>query len=437
MTRHPKDDKEIRIVAAPDSFKGVLTAPEAAAAIATGVNAFQRISGRRAVCVESAMADGGEGTACALASACGAEEVKVPTFTADMRPLSASYFIDRSTSTAFIDLASASGLPLVPPERRDPMRVSTFGTGLLILDAIGRGVRSIIVGAGGSATVDGGIGALQALGCRFYAAGGRIIDSPSGGAMLAEICGVDTSELDRRLSGISLTIAVDVDAPLTGPRGAAQVFGPQKGASPEQVKLLETGLNNLKRYFKHSDCNIKVFVEETEKNADFTEEKPEADFTEEKPEAGFGAAGGFAGGMAGIAGAVLAPGATLVADTTGLAGKLSGASLLIVGEGSADRQTLMNKAPLQAMRIAARIGVPTALLAGRVADRPALLAAGFSEVICINDPVAQPTPSVFDSPLLSSLASAAPSADGVDPLDPSVAFRRLASATLALLSAHL
>ena len=430
MTRHPKDDKEIRIVAAPDSFKGVLTAPEAAAAIATGVNAFQRISGRRAVCVESAMADGGEGTACALASACGAEEVKVPTFTADMRPLSASYFIDRSTSTAFIDLASASGLPLVPPERRDPMRVSTFGTGLLILDAIGRGVRSIIVGAGGSATVDGGIGALQALGCRFYAAGGRIIDSPAGGAMLAEICGVDTSELDRRLSGISLTIAVDVDAPLTGPRGAAQVFGPQKGASPEQVKLLETGLNNLKRYFKYSDCNIKVFVEETAKNTDFTEEKPEA---------GFGAAGGFAGGMAGIAGAVLAPGAALVADTTGLAGKLCGASLLIVGEGSADRQTLMNKAPLQAMRIAALMGVPTALLAGRVADRPALLDAGFSEVICINDPVAQLPQSAFDSPLLSSLASAASaaSADGVDPLDPSVASRRLASATLALLSARL
>ncbi len=400
-----KPVEEIKIVVAPDSFKGVLTAPEAAAAICVGAEEFERQSGVKTVCIKMPMADGGEGTARVLASACGAEEIEMETFTADMRPMRASYFIEKTTSTAYMDLASASGLPLVPPDCRNPLHTSTYGTGLLMLDAIAKGAKKIIVGAGGSATVDGGIGALQVLGCRFYDEDDNLIDASAGGGMLAKIRCVDTSMLDRRIKGIDIIIAVDVDAPLIGSSGAARVFGPQKGATPEQIEILEAGLGNLKRYFRYSKKDFKVFVEKEPENPDFI-----GVFSD----SGFGAAGGFAGGMVGIAGASLAPGAALVGKTIGLAYNLRRASVIITGEGSADRQTLMNKAPNHAMRIAAKEGVPCMLLAGKVADCQLLLAAGFAYVANINDAFAD---------------------DEVDPLNPDVASRRLADATLRGLTA--
>lgn len=371
----------MKIVVAPDSFKGVLSAAEAASAISAGLKDALPDVG----CIEVPVADGGEGTAAALASACGAVRVVADSLSPLGMPMESEFFSNPADRTAFIDLAAASGLPLVAPEKRNPLHTSTFGTGILIRAAINRGARRIVVGVGGSATVDAGIGALQALGAKFLDETGSFVDSPACGADVERIRDVDASGLKELLSGVEVKLAADVTAPFTGHMGAARVFAPQKGADAEATERLEKALVHFKELLLKLGF-IDVFS---------------------LP--GSGAAGGFAGGMASVAGAEIVSGSDLVIESVRLAEALQTADFLITGEGKSDRQTLMNKAPFAAMRAAHRSGdlkpqdgtspfyrskkqdeamqgnVPVILMSGVIEDREELVAAGFAETICIND----------------------------------------------------
>ena len=375
-----------KIIVAPDSFKGVLKAPEAALAIADGVRkGLRKIFPYRECRIETIpVADGGEGTAEVLAKACGALPVEVETLSPLLEPIKASYhFLPNEGDEcprAFIDLAAASGLPLVPPPRRNPLDTSTFGTGILIADAIRRGARDIIIGAGGSATVDGGAGALQALGATFTDTEGTLMTEPLRGLDLERIAGINT--IPGFMRDISITIATDVTAPLTGPTGAAMVFAPQKGASREETIYLDAALGK----FAHT--------------------LQQCGFADVASLSGSGAAGGFAAGMAAVAGAILRPGALMVLDAVEMADRLQGASLMITGEGCADGQTLMEKAPFATMRMARESRMPVLLLAGRIKEKERLMDAGFTDVIDINEG--------HDS--------------GEDSLDPDIARRRLEAA---------
>lgn len=379
----------MKIVIAPDSFKGVLTAPDAAAAIASGVAKFLDETGNlEGEIILTPIADGGEGTAAALAAANNAEEVMCDSVSPDGTPVRAGYYFSQATLTAYIDQAAAGGLPLVPQSRRNPLRLSSFGTGLLIADALRRGAMNVIIGIGGSATIDGGIGALQALGAKFLDEYGISADIPATAAHLDKVGRIDTETLRLRIAGRRIVTAVDVDSPLTGERGAAAVFGPQKGASPEDVVRLD---NSLRRFACMAEMT----------------ERPRFAL---RP--GSGAGGGLAYGLAAIAGAELVSGSRLILEQTGLAYKLKDADILITGEGSCDRQTLMHKAPFEAMTLARKTGVPAFVLAGKTADEDALLNSGFSGVININEGYGP--------------------GDG-DPLAPSVAASRLAAAAYRLM----
>lgn len=374
----------MKIVVAPDSFKGVLTASEAASAIAAGI----RDAMPDADAVEIPIADGGEGTASALASSCGAEYVEADAVSPLGLPMKSGFYYDSGSATAFIDLAAASGLPLVPRALRDPLRTSTFGTGMLVSAALRGGAKRIVVGVGGSATVDAGIGALQALGARFLDETGDLIPFPACGADVESIRNVDVSEVEKLLSGTEMLLATDVTAPFTGPTGAARVFAPQKGADKEGTERLEKALNCFKELLKSLGFIDVFFIP------------------------GSGAAGGFAGGMASMAGAKICRGAELVINATGLPDALRDADLLITGEGKSDRQTLMDKAPYAAMKAAEEMRVPAVLLSGVIEERETLIGAGFADAVCINDG--------FPS--------------GEDALTPSVAGRRLRLAARALMA---
>lgn len=382
----------MKIVIAPDSFKGVLTAAEAAEAIAAGVAKFldeHAISDYSIVC--RPIADGGEGTAEALAAAAGAEAIECDTFTPDGRAITAPLYYSQTDRTAFIDQAAAGGLPLVAPDKRNPMLTSSYGTGLMIKAACRLGAEKIVVGIGGSASVDGGMGALQALGVNFFDEHGISVQFPATGADTARIVSLSQQSLEDTIGNIHIIAAIDVDAPLYGPGGAAKVFGPQKGADAGQVIQLERGLRHY----------ASVIASATGRDV--------------APMPGSGAGGGLAFGLTALAGASMAGGAQLVAEMAGLSEALRGADMLITGEGSCDRQTLMHKAPFEAMSLARRRGIDAYVVAGKVAHRPALIEAGFADVIDINLPFA---------------------ASSDNPLHPAVAARRLAHAAYALMQSR-
>jgi glycerate 2-kinase len=326
----------MRIVIAPDSFKGCLTAPEVCRAIAEGVRAA--LPSAETVLVP--MADGGDGTARTLVEGTGGQLVPVRVTGPLGERVDAQYGVLGDGKTAIIEMAAASGLVLVPPERRSPLHTTTFGTGELIQAALGRGCRTLIVGIGGSATTDGGIGVASALGARLLDDQGRDV-SPTGEGML-RLEHVDLSAMDPRLREASIRVACDVDNPLFGERGAAFVYGPQKGATPEIVRQLDEGLRRLAAAIER-DLGVAV-----------------ADLP------GAGAAGGLGAGLVAFCGASLEPGVDLVMDAVGLAGKLEDADLVFVAEGRIDSQTAHGKTPAGVARLAQGMGVTVLALAGSV-----------------------------------------------------------------------
>ena len=337
----------MKIIIAPDSFKGSLTAAEAAEAIAAGVHNARP----EAECVLIPLADGGEGTVQALVKATGGRIIRVLA-TDPLGNRIESYFgVLGDGETAVVEMAAASGLPLVPEQLRDPMVTTTFGTGELIKAALDMGCpdrsgcslsrhRRLILGIGGSATNDGGIGAIEALGGRFKDENGREVGP--GGRELSRIRSIDVRELDPRLRDTAVVVACDVDNPLTGPRGASAVFGPQKGATPEMVAALDAGLRNLAEVIRRElGTDIECLP-------------------------GAGAAGGLGAAAMAFLDAKLRPGIEIVMEATDFIEQLEGAVLVITGEGRVDAQTLHGKAVMGVLDAARSKGVPVLVLAGSV-----------------------------------------------------------------------
>lgn len=324
----------MRVVVAPDSFKGSLSALEAARAVERGILAVLPGAEVRKVPI----ADGGEGTVEALVAGAGGriEEREVT------GPLGgrvrARFGVLGDGATAVIEMAAASGLPLVPREKRDPRVTTTRGTGELVKAALDLGLSRLVVGIGGSATNDGGTGMARALGVRFLDAAGR--ELPEGGAALARLARIDLGGADARLAGAELTVACDVDNPLTGPRGASAVYGPQKGATPAMVQELDAALSR------------------------FAEVARAATGRDVAGLPGAGAAGGLGAGLLFFTPARLRPGVEIVLETTGFDALVKGADLVITGEGRTDLQSAMGKAPAGVARAAKRHGVPVVCLSG-------------------------------------------------------------------------
>ena len=330
----------MRIICAPDSFKESLSAPEAAAAMARGIRAA--LPG--ATVDQCPIADGGEGTVEALVQATGGTLHRTAVRGPVGKPVDATWGVlgdaAGEETTAVIEMAAASGLALVPEAHRDPTRTSTFGTGQLIGAALDHGARRIILGIGGSATNDAGCGAAQAIGARFLDADGRAIEQPIAGGLLERIARIDRSQLDARLADCRITVACDVTNPLTGEQGAAHVYGPQKGATPEQVRQLDAGLAHFARL-----CRAQIGRD-----------------VESLP--GAGAAGGMGGGMVALLGATLRPGVTIVLDAVNFAARVRGCDLCLTGEGRLDGTSLSGKACLGVARAARDAGVQTVAIVG-------------------------------------------------------------------------
>lgn len=328
----------MKIVVAPDSFKENLSARDVAEAIAAGVR--DAAPGAEVVCVP--MADGGEGTVEALVDATSGRlvEREVTAPLGDKRR--ARFGILGDGATAVIEMASASGLPLVPPERRNPLLTTTFGTGELIAAALEAGVEKILIGIGGSATVDGGAGMAGALGVRLLDAGGS--DVPPGGGGLARLDRIDVSGIHPRVADVSVEVACDVENPLTGATGAARVYGPQKGATPEQVEILDAALGRLAEVIRR-DLGVDV-----------------------ASIPGSGAAGGLGAGLVAFLAAVLRGGVDMVVEAVRLDEKMKGASLVITAEGRLDRQSAFGKTPIGVAAAAKKLGLPVVALAGSVGE---------------------------------------------------------------------
>lgn len=328
----------MKIVIAPQGFKGNLTALEVARAIEAGV---KRIA-PDALTVLKPMADGGEGTVQALVDATGGEIITTGVTGPLGEPVNAHWGILNDRVTAVIEMAAASGLPLVPPEKRNPLITTTYGTGELILAALDKGCRKLIIGIGGSATNDGGAGMAQALGARFLDASGK--ELAPGGAALADLAHIDVTNLDPRLAGFEVTLACDVNNPLCGPRGASAIYGPQKGATTELVAQLDAALAHYADVVR-KDLGIDV-----------------------QNVAGAGAAGGLGLGLMVFLKARLIPGIDVVIEATNLVADLMGADLVFTAEGRIDCQSAMGKVPTGVALKAKQFGSPVIALAGEVAD---------------------------------------------------------------------
>jgi len=328
----------MKIVIAPDSFKDSISAQSAADAIAQGWKEVWP----DAQIITCPMADGGEGTVAAVLAACGGERQR-----AEVRgPLGETAYASwgwlPDSHTAIIEMAEASGLQLVPVDKRDACISSTYGTGQLIRAALDEGAQRIILAIGGSATNDGGAGAMQALGVQLLDGHGQ--ELVPGGLALANLWRIDLSGLDPRLAQVRFDIAADVNNPLCGEQGASAIFGPQKGASPEQVKLLDKALglfaNHCAKALGH----------------------------DVRDEPGSGAAGGLGFAAKAFLGAQFKPGVEVVAELVGLAQAVEGADLVITGEGRFDAQTLRGKTPFGVAQIAREKGVPVIAIAGTLGE---------------------------------------------------------------------
>lgn len=324
------------VLIAPQEFKGSLTAAEAARAIADGV----RDALPKAQIALQPMSDGGAGLVDALLAALGGQRLTSPVHDPLLRPVDAAWAL-LADGRAAIEMAAASGLTLLAPGELDPLRATTYGTGELIRAALDRDYDEVIVGVGGSATVDGGAGALQALGVRLLDASGA--DLPPGGAALARLHRIDLSALDPRLAQARVRVATDVRNRLCGAEGAALVFGPQKGASPDDVPVLDAA---LARFAEVARRDLGVDLTSLD---------------------GGGAAGGLAAGLQ-LAGATVEPGFDLVASLVGLEDQVARADIVITGEGRLDAQTAYGKTAAGVEKLARAQGKPIIAIAGAIAD---------------------------------------------------------------------
>jgi glycerate 2-kinase len=346
----------MKVVVAPNAFKGSLTASQAAAAIARGV----REVFPEAEVLEVPVADGGDGTVEALVSA-----HRGTYLTADVEgplgnPVQAMYGLIEAGRTGVVELASTSGLTLIPAGHRDPRKASTYGFGQLLEAVRGAGAGQVLAGIGGSATNDGGAGMGQALGYRLLDAEGR--ELPRGGAALARLERIDPAGFDLGWHAVNVMVACDVTNPLTGPQGASTVYGPQKGADEAAVRELDAALANFAAVVER-DLGKRVA---------------------EVP--GAGAAGGAGAGLLAFLDASLVPGAPLVVTASGLDQKLPGADLVITGEGRADSQTAYGKAPGEVAKRAQAARIPVLLMAGSKAPGwEALIDLGVTAVVTLDE----------------------------------------------------
>ena len=346
----------MKVVIAPDSYKGCLSALEVAKAMERGVLSVFPTAEVRKIPI----ADGGEGTVAALVAATNGQLRQTEVTDPLGNKIIAHWGVLGDGRTAVIEMAAASGLPLVPKEKRDPRVTTTYGTGELIQAALAEGLPKIIIGIGGSATNDGGTGMARALGVRFLDDAGQEV--AAGGGSLAKICQIDASGLDSRLKQTEIVVACDVDNPLCGTRGASAVFGPQKGATPEMVQQLDAGLA------KYASCARQATGRDVAEKA------------------GAGAAGGLGAGLMFFTPAQLKPGVEIVLDAVGFSDIVRDADFVITGEGRTDFQTAFGKAPVGVAKVAKTHGVPVFCISGGLGDgADDVLAQGIDAVMSICD----------------------------------------------------
>lgn len=330
--------KDLVIVLAPDSFKESMTAKEACVAMERGIKKVNS----NIQCIHVPMADGGEGTMQSLVDATGGEVYSLEVVGPLGNRVKAEYGILGNGEIGVLEMASASGIHLVSLEERNPLITTTYGTGELIKACLDRGVKKLLIGIGGSATNDGGVGVIQAL-------GGRLLDKEGnelgfGGGELEKLDRIDLTNFDRRLKDVVIEVACDVSNPLCGENGASYIFGPQKGASVEMIKILD---NNLKHY-------AKVIKEQFGKDV--------------LEIAGAGAAGGLGAGLMVFLNGNLKKGIEIVIEYSGLEKKVKNCDMVWTGEGSIDFQTQYGKTPLGVATVAKKYNKPVVALAGRVGD---------------------------------------------------------------------
>ena len=368
----------MRVVIAPDKFKGCLTAPQVCEAIAAGVRSA-RPDAQIDLCP---MADGGEGTVAALVAATAGrlETRRVPGPLPDMK-VEATFGILGGGKTAVIEMAAASGLALLKPEDRNPLNTTTFGTGQLLVEAAKLGVSGILLGIGGSATTDAGIGCAQAAGLPVILEGGAPV------APTEPLCGRDLDSVVLVKHGrgspverVKITVACDVTNPLYGPTGAARVFGPQKGATPEQVEELDNALRSLaERLGKTAEASVP----------------------------GAGAAGGLGFGLLAFFGATLRPGVEIVMEAVGLRDRLARADLCITGEGRLDAQSLSGKTPVGVARLCKVMRIPCVAIVGSTGEgAEAALREGFQSIHAINDGTRKLEETIREAPELITHSAA-------------------------------
>jgi glycerate kinase len=328
----------MKIVIAIDSFKGSLSSNELSNSVENGIKKVYS----QAKIIKVPIADGGEGTVEALVEGTGGNFIDIRVANPLLIPIKSQYGILGDGKTAIIEMATASGLPLIAVEDRNPMKTTTYGTGEMIKDAISRGCREFVIGIGGSATNDGGIGMMKALGVKFFEE--NDIELGHGGEQLARVKRIDMSEILPEVKECKFLIACDVDNPFYGLNGAAYVYARQKGADDKMISQLDNGLRNFAQIIK-KDLNIEI---------------------SDVP--GAGAAGGLGGGFLAFLNGELKPGIDIVLEEVKLKEKLEGVDFVITGEGRMDFQSIMGKAPVGVAKLAKTKNIPVIAIAGGVAD---------------------------------------------------------------------
>jgi glycerate kinase len=369
----------MHVLVAPDKFKGSLTALQVAAGITAGLRSI--VPGVEVV--QLPVADGGDGTVDAAVAA-GFDRVSVRATGPTGEPVNTSYA--RRGDQAVIEMASVCGLQRLPNGRKNPLRAGTFGLGEVVRAAVAGGCRRVVLGIGGSASTDGGAGFLQALGAQILDARGWVV--PPGGAALVEARSLDLTPLTTALQGVDIVVASDVSNPLCGPNGAAAVYGPQKGASADDVAVLDSAL-------KHWASLV-----------------GSATGTDHRADPGAGAAGGVGFAALAVVGAQLRPGIEIVLELVGFADRLVGCGLVITGEGSLDEQTLAGKAPAGVAAAARSYRIPTVVVTGHnTLPQAALQRAGISRAYSLTDHEPDVARCISDADSLLQLTAAAVARD--------------------------
>jgi glycerate kinase len=382
----------MKVLVAPDKFKGSLTAIEAAAHITAGLHAISPTT----TVVALPVADGGDGTVDAAVAA-GFERVSVRATGPTGKPVRACYA--RRGDQAVIELASVCGLLQLPNGRKDPLRAGTFGLGEVVRAAVTAGCRRVVLGIGGSASTDGGAGFLQALGAHVL--NSDCLAVPPGGVGLTEATSLDLSAMAPELQGVDFVVASDVSNPLCGPNGAAAVYGPQKGASAGDVAMLDTALEGWASLVAS------------------------ATGIDHRAVAGAGAAGGMGFAALAATGAQLRPGIEIILDLVRFADRVVDCGLVITGEGSLDEQTLAGKAPVGVAAVARRYQVPTVAVTGHnTLPLAALQRAGITQAYSLTDLEPDVTRCIADAGKLLERAAASVATDWLVLVDQSRAGRR-------------